>query len=100
MHYDCVALWHMSIYCILFEHVAKFNQLAKKHVNSLAISLTKVMKVINYRKPNTKSATSMTIAQAISSCESSYLANYRLYISVHCRLLFVYSLSKNLVSRL
>ena len=31
-------LWHMHIYYILTKHIAQFNQLAKKLVNSLAIS--------------------------------------------------------------
>ena len=66
------------------------NQQAKKLVGLLAVSLTRLER-------NTESTTSMTVIRAVSSPESSCLANCRqLHASDHCCLV-LYGLSKKLV---
>ena len=62
----------MCIDYILFEHMANFNQVAKKFISLLAISLARLVKAKNHLL-----VTSVIMTQAVSSHESSYLANCR-----------------------
>ena len=63
------------------------NQQAKKLISSLSVSESH--KTCQGKKRNTESTTSMTMTRAVSSPESSCLANCRmLHVSVHCCLIF------------
>ena len=87
-----LALWHMRIYYILFEHLI---QLISRPKNLLVYSPSLSRKTYEGKKRNIESITSVTMTRAISSHESSCLANCRpLHVSVYCRLIFVRSLQE------